>query len=86
MVLRRSASIDSLLDASATQCSSSMDGLDPEAALQATPVAGQTSRSGPLPNSPSVPSRLAKGVPGENSSLLALRTLLALGNVLFRKK
>ncbi|CAN8003016.1 unnamed protein product [Ixodes hexagonus] len=71
--LRRSASIDSLLDTSAavaaiSATSASANGLD-EASLQATPASGHSPRSsGVLPNSPSVPSRLAKGVPGLRQS------------------
>ncbi|XP_075725294.1 ankyrin repeat and fibronectin type III domain containing protein wide awake isoform X2 [Rhipicephalus microplus] len=65
--LRRSASIDSLLDATAAaqhQASClAANGQADEASFQTTPTSGLVPRPGALPNSPSVPSRLAKGVP-----------------------
>ncbi|KAH9365259.1 hypothetical protein HPB48_015939 [Haemaphysalis longicornis] len=73
--LRRSASIDSLLDATAAAVAAAShqqgscggllgttDGAD-ETPFQTTPTSGHSPRPGALPNSPSVPSRLAKGVP-----------------------
>ncbi|XP_077490006.1 ankyrin repeat and fibronectin type III domain containing protein wide awake isoform X2 [Amblyomma americanum] len=71
--LRRSASIDSLLDATAAAAAQqqqhasclapSYNGPADEASFQTTPTSGHSPRPGALPNSPSVPSRLAKGVP-----------------------
>ncbi|KAL1472657.1 hypothetical protein MTO96_039186 [Rhipicephalus appendiculatus] len=77
-----SASIDSLLDATAaaaaaaahhhqTSCLAA-NGQADEASFQTTPTSGLMSRPGALPNSPSVPSRLAKGVPGLRQSSVEL--------------
>ncbi|KAH6943736.1 hypothetical protein HPB50_026087 [Hyalomma asiaticum] len=80
--LRRSASIDSLLDATAAAAAAAAhhhhssclaaNGQVDEASFQTTPTSGLTSRPGALPNSPSVPSRLAKGVPGLRQSSVEL--------------
>lgn len=80
--LRRSASIDSLLDATAAAAAqqqqhasclgSSANGPADEASFQTTPTSGHSPRPGALPNSPSVPSRLAKGVPGLRQSSVEL--------------
>ncbi|XP_077527009.1 ankyrin repeat and fibronectin type III domain containing protein wide awake isoform X3 [Haemaphysalis longicornis] len=82
--LRRSASIDSLLDATAAAVAAAShqqgscggllgttDGAD-ETPFQTTPTSGHSPRPGALPNSPSVPSRLAKGVPGLRQSSVEL--------------
>ncbi|KAH7948672.1 hypothetical protein HPB49_000628 [Dermacentor silvarum] len=83
--LRRSASIDSLLDATAAAAAAAAhhqhhhhsscltaNGQADEASFQTTPTSGHTPRPGALPNSPSVPSRLAKGVPGLRQSSVEL--------------
>lgn len=83
--LRRSASIDSLLDATAAAAAAAAhhqhhhhsscltaNGQADEASFQTTPTSGLTPRPGALPNSPSVPSRLAKGVPGLRQSSVEL--------------